>query len=146
VTHDVRRSAEGLYCEVLWAINNWHGRAFKQFEPVLTSFDLTCDLSSLQKTGIDVTAFKNRVSLGDVASKHFAQSKKYQAFVESNPSFKTKLQAMALFTSGELLAPESNTAFEDEKFYALPILHFIAKRKDWRTILVLYRLHSEALR
>lgn len=143
-----RDSRQQLYKEMLGVgnrmlasaagLNRWLERAFAKYKPDLTTFNLIYELDRLKKTGIDVSVFARRFSLRDAAEAHFAQSKKYKAFIENkslgNPVQESELHTMASFASGEMLPPEPNTALEDTKLYALPILTAIVKLKNWQKI------------
>ena len=115
------------------ALNRWLERVFTKYAPCLTAFNLTCELDGLKKTEIDVSKFTRRFSLRDAAKAHFAQSKKYKAFIEDK-SQEDELHTMASFATGVMLPPVSNTALEDVKSFALPILTAIVKLKNWREI------------
>lgn len=120
------------------ALNRWLGRIFAKYAPDLVAFDLACELDRLRETGVDVSVFARRFSLRDAAEAHFAQSEKYKAFVEDkstgNMTQESRLHAMASFVSGKMLPPVPNTAIEDVKFYALPILTAIVELKDWQKL------------
>lgn len=120
------------------ALNRWLGLTFAKYAPDLIAFDLACELDRLKKTGIYVSVFARRFSLRDAAEAHFAQSEKYKAFAEdkspNNITQESKLHTMASFVSDKMLPPVPNTAIEDVKFYALPILTAIVKLKDWQNL------------
>lgn len=120
------------------ALNRWLGRVFAKYDPDLTAFILAYELDRLKKTGIDVSKFTRRFSLRDAAEVHFVRSKKYKTFIEDeslgNLAQESELHTMASFASGEMLPSEPNTALEDLKFYALPILTAIVKLKNWQKI------------
>lgn len=120
------------------ALDRWLGRIFAKYAPDLIAFDLACELDRLKKTGIGVSVFARQFSLRDAAEAHFAQSEKYKAFVEDkspgNMTQENRLHAMASFVSGKMLPPMPNTAIEDVKFYALPILTAIVRLKGWQEL------------
>lgn len=125
------------------AVNRWLEKAAAKFNPTMTAYNLAFDLDKMQNTGIDVSMFQNRFCLWHKAFAMFAQTKAYKTFIMSNHlfnaptkfgnmSFKTNAEVMASFIAGEMLPPEPHTAIEDAKFYELPILTAIVKRKGWK--------------
>lgn len=125
------------------AINRWLDKAKSQFDPELTAYNLPFDLDKCQNTGIDLSMFDKRFCLWQMAIGHFAKSKNYRRFVLDNHAFnsptefgnmsyKTNAEIMASFVSNGMLSPEPHTALEDIKFYELPILQAIMKKKNWR--------------
>lgn len=125
------------------AINRWLERVNAEYQPELTAYNLAFDLDKMQKSGIACEIFERRFCLWHMAAGHFAQSKAYRDFVLQNHlfnaptkfgnmSFKTNAEVMASFINGAMLPEEPHTALEDAKFYELPILSAIVKRKGWR--------------
>lgn len=125
------------------AINRWLDKANAQYSPELTAYNLPFDLRICQNSGIDLSMFEKRFCLWQLAIGHFSNTKKYRQFVLQNHlfnpptelgnmTFKTNAEVMASFLNNEMLPPEPHTALEDIKFYELPILTAILKRKDFR--------------
>lgn len=116
-------------------VSRWLTRAYAKYNAELTAFNLSNELGRLKRTGIDVSEFSERFCLQDAAEALFAQSKKYKVFIQSKslgtPVQEGNLHTMASFVSGKVLPPESNTALEDVKFYALPIFTAIVNRRNW---------------
>lgn len=141
-----RDSRQQLYKEMLGvedrmlasaaALDRWLTRIYAKYNAELIAFNLSNELDRLKRTGIDVNEFSERFCLRDAAEAHFAQSKKYKVFIQSKslgtPVQESNLHTMASFVSGKVLPPEPNTALEDVKFYALPILTAIVNRRNWR--------------
>ena len=125
------------------AINRWLEKVNAQFSPELTAYNLAFDLSKCDNSGIDLGIFEKRFCLWQLASGHYAGTKRYRDFVlknhlfnapttKGNMTFKTNAEVMASFIAGEMLPPEPHTALEDAKHYELPILRAICIRKQWR--------------
>ncbi len=125
------------------AVNRWLDQAINQYSPALTAYNLAFDLDKCQNTGIDLSRFTDRFCLWQLSIGHFGNTKAYKKFVLNNHLFnsptelrnmtyKTNAEVMASFIAGELLPAEPHTALEDAKFYELPILKAIVKRKKWR--------------
>jgi hypothetical protein len=131
------------------AINRWLDKAVAKYNPELTAYNLPFDLDKCQNTGIDLSMFNSRFCLWQLSVGHFAKSKDYRRFALNNHAFnsptklgnmtyKTNAEIMASFVSGQMLPPEPHTALEDIKFYELPILQAIMKKKKWREKAVPY--------
>ena len=125
------------------AINRWLERAKGKFEPELTAYNLAFDLNKAKNTGIDLNIFENRFCLWHSSAAHFAESKAFRQFVldnhlfntptkSQNMTYKTNAEVVAAFVQGGEFLEEPHTAYEDAKFFELPILKAIVKRKQWR--------------
>ena len=125
------------------AINRWLDKANMQYSPELTAYNLPFDLNICQNSGIDLSMFEKRFCLWQMAIGHFANTKKYKQFIlqnhafnsptdKGNMTFKTNAEIMASFVNGSMLPAEPHTALEDIKFYELPILQAIMKKRNWR--------------
>jgi hypothetical protein len=125
------------------AVNRWLEKVAAKYNPELTAYNLAFDLAKLQNTGIDVSMFQNRFCLWHMAAGNFAHTKEYRKFIlqnhlfnpptdKGNMSYKTNAEVMASFLNGEMLPPEPHTALEDAKFYELPILTALLKKRNFR--------------
>lgn len=125
------------------AINRWLEKVAAKYNPELTAYNLAFDLDKLQNTGIDVAMFDRRFCLWHAAAGNFADTKAYRKFILANHLFnaptrlgnmtyKTNAEVMASFLAGEMLPAEPHTALEDAKFYELPILTELLKKRNWR--------------
>lgn len=125
------------------AINRWLERANIKYNPILTAYNLAFDLGKCANTGIDLNLLDNRFCLWHSAAAHFAESKEYKQFVldnhlfnppttKGNMTYKTNAEVVAAFVQGGAIIDEPHTALEDAKFFELPILKAIVKRKKWR--------------
>ena len=124
------------------AINKWLAQAVARYNPELTAYNMAFDLEKCQNTGIDLGMFEKRFCLWQAAAGMFAQTKKYRQFVLDNHFFNapTKWRNMTYKTNAEVMAgyltgnfqDEPHTALEDAKFFELPILVEVVKRRQWR--------------
>lgn len=125
------------------AINRWLERAKAKYNPELTAYNLAFDLSKCGNSGIDLGIFERRFCLWHSAAAHFADSKAYKQFIidnhafnapteRGNMSYKTNAEIMCAFVKGGAIVDEPHTAIEDAKFFEMPILQAIVKRKKWR--------------
>lgn len=125
------------------AINRWLDKANMQYSPELTAYNLPFDLRICENSGIDLSMFEKRFCLWQLAIGHYGNTKKYKNFIlqnhafnsptdKGNMTFKTNAEIMASFINGAMLPPEPHTALEDIKFYELPILQSIIKKRNWR--------------
>ena len=125
------------------AINRWLDKANMQYHPELTAYNLPFDLRICENSGIDLSMFEKRFCLWQLAIGHYGNTKKYKNFIlqnhafnsptdKGNMTFKTNAEIMASFINGAMLPPEPHTALEDIKFYELPILQSIIKKRNWK--------------
>lgn len=125
------------------AINRWLEKVAALYAPTMTAYNLAFDLSKMNNSGIDVSMFAERFCLWHTSAGIHAKTKAYRQFILQNHLFnapttlgnmtyKTNAEVMASFLAGQMLPPEPHTAIEDAKFYELPILLDIVKRKNWR--------------
>lgn len=139
------------------AVNRWLEKANAEFNPTMTAYNLAFDLDKMQNSGIDTAMMTNRFCLWQAAVGMYANTKAYKRFVLANHLFnaptkfgnmtyKTNAECMASFVSGQMLPPEPHTAIEDAKFYELPILMDIVKRKNWKEKITAYDWHKHQVR
>lgn len=124
------------------AINRWIEKAIGKYDPELTAYNLAFDRDKCQKTGIDLTKFRNSFCLWQAAVGNICQTVKYKQFIIDNHLFRppTELGNMAFLTNAEVVTgyitgqvtDEPHTAIEDVIGYELPILKHILKKKKWR--------------
>lgn len=124
------------------AINRWLDKAIEKYNPTMTAYNVAFDSDKCQKSGIDLTGFKNRFCLWHTAAFMFGNSKAFKSFALDNHYFgnrtkkanmviKTNAEVMAHFITGENIA-EPHTALEDAQFFELPILKAVVNRKGWK--------------
>jgi len=116
------------------AINNWLERTKREYNPILTAYNLPFDMDKCNKTGIDLTMFKNSFCMWRAAFNKYAMTKSYKNFTMQihainpptklgNCSFQTNAEVMARFILDEPdLQDEPHLALEDIVYYELPIL------------------------
>jgi hypothetical protein len=116
------------------AINNWLERTKREYNPILTAYNLPFDMDKCNKTGIDLTMFKNSFCMWRAAFNKYAMTKSYKNFTMQihainpptklgNCSFQTNAEVMARFILDEPdLQDEPHLALEDVVGYELPIL------------------------
>jgi hypothetical protein len=116
------------------AINNWLERTKREYNPILTAYNLPFDMDKCNKTGIDLTMFKNSFCMWRAAFNKYAMTKSYKNFTMQihainpptklgNCSFQTNAEVMTRFILDEPdLQDEPHLALEDIVYYELPIL------------------------
>jgi len=120
------------------SINRWLERANKQYNPVLTAYNLPFDIDKMRNTGIDCDMFEKKFCLWKSAQHHIASKKAYKKFIIENHYFtnRTKLGNMTIKTNAEVMTHfltgndelEPHTSLEDVIDYELPILnHLLSK-------------------
>ena len=128
------------------SINNWLERARREYNPILTAYNLPFDVDKMEKTGINSTQFEKRFCLWRAAFNKWGMTRKYKNFVMSihafnpptglgNMSYQTNAEVMTRFiTNQPELQNEPHTAIEDVIGYELPILKQLVKttkKKDF---------------
>jgi len=116
------------------AINLWLAQVAGQYDPILTAYNLPFDMDKCNKTGIDLTMFKNSFCMWRAAFNKYAMTKSYKNFTMQihainpptklgNCSFQTNAEVMTRFILDEPdLQDEPHLALEDIVYYELPIL------------------------
>ena len=116
------------------AINLWLAQVAGQYDPILTAYNLPFDMDKCNKTGIDLTMFKNSFCMWRAAFNKYAMTKSYKNFTMQihainpptklgNCSFQTNAEVMTRFILDEPdLQDEPHLALEDVVGYELPIL------------------------
>lgn len=129
------------------AVNRWLERAFGQYNPLVTAYNLAFDIDKCQKTGIALTMFTQRFCLWHAAVVTYGHTKKYRQFVLDNHAFntptslgnmsyKTNAEIMARFVLGQPeLEDEPHTALEDVIGYELPILVKLLNKQGKKKLL-----------
>ena len=140
------------------AINNWLNRVAGKYNPILTAYNLPFDMDKCNKTGINLTMFKNSFCMWRAAFNKSAMTKSYTNFAMQihainpptkfgNCSFQTNAEIMTKFvTKNPELAEEPHLALEDIVYYELLILKNMLKNMtksellendlgfDWRKV------------
>lgn len=127
------------------AVNKWLERANKQYDPVLTAYNLPFDVDKMRNTGIDCDMFQKSFCLWKSASHHIGRKKAYKQFIIENHYFtnRTKLGNMTVKTNAEVMThfltgndvPEPHTSLEDVIDYELPILnHLLSKMSSKKMV------------
>ena len=140
------------------AINNWLNRVAGKYNPILTAYNLPFDMDKCNKTGINLTMFKNSFCMWRAAFNKYAMTKSYKNFAMQihainpptkfgNCSFQTNAEIMTKFvTKNPELAEEPHLALEDIVYYELLILKNMLKNMtksellendlgfDWRKV------------
>lgn len=127
------------------AINSWLLKAYSQYKPILTAYNLAFDLDKCNNTGIDLTMFTRRFCLWHSAFNIVGQSKGYKRYVldnhlfnsptdKGNMTYKVNAETVSAYISGRYDI-EPHTAFEDVVLHELPILKYLLKRKSVRQLL-----------
>lgn len=124
------------------AVNRWLDKTATKYNPMLTAYNLSFDVSKCQNTGIDLTMFSDRFCLWHAAYNRWAHTKPYRQFILDthsfnpptdlgNMSYKTNAEVMARFVLDNMgLEDEPHTALEDILYYELPILRQVIKKRS----------------
>lgn len=133
----VQDGRRGVYSVA--AVNRWLARVVKQYNPILTAYNLPFDLGKCRNTGIDVDMFDRRFCLMAVAQNLLVNNKAYQRFALDNHFFgnrtektgsitmQMKAETVASFLFGEHRI-EPHTALEDVTDFELEILKFVCRK------------------
>jgi hypothetical protein len=130
------------------AINNWINKCIGTYDPILTAYNLSFDLSKCANSNIILDDFTSRFCLWQAAIGNICHSKKYKRFVlenhrfntptdKGNMTFKTDAETVAAFITGVMIA-EPHTALEDARDFELPILQKVINTKNWRNKITPY--------
>lgn len=119
-------------------VNKWLQQCLK-YDPIWTAYNKAFDADKLNKSGIDMTIFKNSFCLWHASVEKWGFSKAYKKFIienhafgevtkHGNMSYKTNAEIMTRFILNDpTLEDEPHTALEDAEFYELPILKALVK-------------------
>jgi len=124
------------------AVNMWIQKAIGKYNPILTAYNLSFDVTKSANTGIDLNGFTNRFCLWHAAASIICGTKEYKRFVlenhlfnrpteKGNMTYKTDAETVCGFLQGNLV-DEPHTAIEDAINFELPILTHILKKKKWQ--------------
>jgi hypothetical protein len=124
------------------AINNWIQQAIGKYNPTLTAYNLAFDKDKCEKTGIDLSGFKDSFCLWQAAVGNICKTKQYKQFTLEqhgfnsvtsfgNMTFQTNAEMVCAFIKGEF-TKEPHTSLEDARDYELPILQLILKKAKWK--------------
>jgi len=143
--NEMLQSGERMLASIT-AVNNWLERVKREYNPILTAYNLPFDMDKCEKTEINLNIFEKSFCLWRAAFNKWAGTKKYKNFVLSihafnaptalgNMSYKTNAEVMTRFiTNQPELQDEPHTAIEDVIGYELPILVQLVKtmkKKDF---------------
>jgi len=125
------------------AVNRFLSKVKAKYpQAIMTAYNLVFDLGKMNNSGIIADElFPNRFCLWHSATEKFANTRAYKQFVLDNHYFgnrtktghmgiKTNADVMAKFLLGEGLPDEPHTAYEDAKYYELPILTALVKNSS----------------
>lgn len=116
------------------AINRWLEKVNAKYNPYVTAYNISFDRGKCLNTEIDLSIFDKQFCLWHAAFNKWALTKNYKNFIIQihafnpptklqNMSFKTNAETMMRFVSNNPeLEDEPHTAYEDAKFYEIPIL------------------------
>lgn len=124
------------------AVNRWLEKVNAKYNPTLTAYNIAFDRSKCANTGIDLSIFSNSFCLWHLACAVYSKTKQYKQFIldnhyfgnrteKGNMSYKTNAEIMAHFVTGQY-SEEPHTAIEDARYYELPIMVSILKKKNWK--------------
>lgn len=125
------------------AVNRWILQAIAAYNPTLTAYNLAFDADKCQKTGIDLSGFKDSFCLWQAAVGNICKTKAFRqyaleqhAFNAPRPdsrtmTFQTNAEIVAAFLSGSFVE-EPHTALEDAALFEVPILRAVLKKRGWR--------------
>ena len=126
-------------------INSWLAKVNKEYNPILTAYNLPFDLGKSLNTGIDFTIFDNRFCLMAIAQTLALKDKDFLRFCLDNHLFgnRTKLGNMVFQMKAETLGNyingtldhEPHTALEDVIYWEIPILKWVFKKLSIRKVL-----------
>jgi len=130
------------------AINRWLEKVSGKYNPILTAYNLSFDVTKCQNTGIDLNMFAERFCLWGAAVGNICKTKKYRQFVaenhlfndvteKGNMTYSTTAESVTGYMSGSM-SVEPHTALEDIIGYELPTMVHIMKKRDWKDKIVAY--------
>jgi hypothetical protein len=128
------------------AINRWLTRVLKQYNPILTAYNLAFDVDKMRKTGIDCDMFEKSFCLMQSAKYYIATKKAYKKFALENHYFTNKspkVGAITIKTNAEVMThfltgndqPEPHTSLEDVIDYELPILNHLCSKMSTKKLM-----------
>lgn len=126
-------------------INNWLRGIKNRYNPVVTAYNYSFDLSHCRQTGIQLGIFENSFCLMKAAKAHIVDET-YMNFCHKHNLLTKKLRkpsttadTMSKFLLGIDLADEPHTSLEDARDHEAPILkHLIVNKKLTRKQLLQY--------
>jgi hypothetical protein len=122
------------------AINRWLSKVNLKYRPTATAYNKAFDWGKMRNSGIDADQFEKTFCLWHATADHYIKSRNFRSFIlerhlfnsptaKGNMTFQTNAEVMARFITGDWDMPnEPHTAFEDAKYYELPILLDILKK------------------
>jgi len=128
-------------------INNWLMMSKAQYDPILTAYNLSFDVSKCRNTAINLDCFDRRFCLWSACITAWSETVKYRQFIldnhlftnrtsHGNMSYRTNAESMTRFILGDISIPdEPHTALEDILGYEKPMLDKILKRKSLKWLL-----------
>lgn len=116
------------------AINNWLHEIKAKYDPLVTAYNFPFDRAACEKSGIDLSIFKDNFCLYKAARRHWNQCDEYHQWA-ARKNYKTdshgssfSADAVSHWVLGDDVPPEPHTAFEDAYYYEVPILKSLLRR------------------
>ena len=138
------------------AVNMWIAKAIGKYDPILTAYNLSFDVTKCNNTAIDLSGFTNRFCLWGAAANTICKTREYRDYVlqnhlfnkpteHGNMTYKTKAENVAQFLTGST-EPEPHTAIEDAINFEVPILVHMLKNRKWQELTGSYSWNSFQVR
>ena len=109
-------------------INNWLHEIKAKYDPLVTAYNFPFDRAACQRSGIDLSIFRDNFCLYKAARRHWNECPQYHAWADRK-NYKTdshgssfSADAVSHWILGDDVPPEPHTAFEDAYYYEMPIL------------------------